>query len=591
MLLGHPSIRQHFFVDVDGVLVFDKTRFQQFVSNKRFLPDSYTSYKNKIGLMVGDEYLTDKKDVVLAWPYKDCVLEGGQDKEDAKRDEIFWNETLAPDQIDRLLSPKVLCNFKRYDKDGEHEVKNISTADNLIIKGNNLLALHTLKKAYAGKVKLIYIDPPYNTGSDSFLYNDKFTHSTWLTFMANRLEVARELLGNSGIIFIQCDDNEQAHLKVLCDEIFGQDNFIDTFVWKNTDNAPALSKKSRKNIEFIHCYEKKKNKAVSYSGRESDNDDAPLLNSSNSIQELKFPAGSIKFNIEDGTYKPGKYESLEIITNLIVENGKNKKEVSMKGRFKWTQDFVKEEIEKETFFIIKTDKMSIRYQRKNSSTMAPDKFIDSLYLSKAIGVSTNEDSKKEIESLKIKFPSYPKPESLMAFLIKAVTSQGDIVMDFFGGSGSTAAAAHKMGRKWITVEQMDYAETACKKRLIKTIRGEQGGISKSVGWQGGGDFVYCELTKSNQHFFDEIMAAKKPDQLKEIWNSMQEKAFLSYKITPNVIQENAADFKELTLNEQKHFLIEVLDKNMLYVPLSEIDDETWGINKKDKALNLQLLGE
>lgn len=141
-------------------MIFDKIKFQLFISNKAFLPDSYTSYKANIGLKIDDEYLYENKDVVLAWPYKDCVLEGGQTKEDAKRDEVFWNETLAPDQIDRLLEPKVLTNFSRFNKNGG-KVENLSINDNLVIKGNNLLALHSLKPKYKNEIKLIYIDPPY----------------------------------------------------------------------------------------------------------------------------------------------------------------------------------------------------------------------------------------------------------------------------------------------------------------------------------------------------------------------------------------------------------------------------------------------
>ena len=178
LLLKNVLLKKHFFADVGGTYVFDKVAFQSFVSNKQFLPDSYTAFKNKIGLTSDNEYLSESKEVVLSWPYKDCVLQGGQTKEEQKRKEIFWNETLAPDEIDRLLDPKVLTNFKRYDKEGEHKVESIGIDDNLIIKGNNLLALHSLKKQYAGKVKLIYIDPPYNTGSDSFGYNDSFNHST-----------------------------------------------------------------------------------------------------------------------------------------------------------------------------------------------------------------------------------------------------------------------------------------------------------------------------------------------------------------------------------------------------------------------------
>ncbi len=181
LLLSDKKMKEAFFVCVEGTLIFDKDKFIRFVSNKQFLPDSYTSFKNKIGLTVGDEFLSEKKEVVLSWPYKDCILEGGMTKEDQKRDEIFWNETLAPDEISCLLDPKIFTNAKRIDKNGEHPLlslrgsdsdrgnlgfrldENGDIKDNLIIKGNNLLALHSLKKRFAGKVKLIYIDPPYNT--------------------------------------------------------------------------------------------------------------------------------------------------------------------------------------------------------------------------------------------------------------------------------------------------------------------------------------------------------------------------------------------------------------------------------------------
>ena len=178
LLLDDKKGKKYFFTDVDGIIVFDKVKFQKFVSNKEFLPDSFTAYKNKIGLTANGEYLTEANEVVLDFPYKDCVLEGGQTKEDQKRKEIFWNETLAPDEIDKLLEPKALTNWKKYDKDGEHTVDSVSKDDNLIIKGNNLLALHSLLPKYKGKIKLIYIDPPYNTGSDSFQYNDSFNHSS-----------------------------------------------------------------------------------------------------------------------------------------------------------------------------------------------------------------------------------------------------------------------------------------------------------------------------------------------------------------------------------------------------------------------------
>ena len=214
LLLSDEIFTKHFFTTVEDITVFDKEKFLKFVSNKQFLPDSYTAFRNKIGLAVGDDkYFYENHDVVINFPYKDCVLVGGQDKEDSKRNEVFWNYTLAPEQVDTLLEPKVFTNVKKYTEGGEEEIEKIEETDNLIIKGNNLFALHSLKKRFAGRVKLIYIVPPYNTGSDSFNYNDSFNHSTWLTFMKNRLEVAKELLTKEGAIFVQCDDNEQAYLK------------------------------------------------------------------------------------------------------------------------------------------------------------------------------------------------------------------------------------------------------------------------------------------------------------------------------------------------------------------------------------------
>lgn len=236
LLQKDKELKEHFFATTDGGLVFKKDVFLQFIMNKEFLPDSYTKYKIKIGLGAKDgSLLSENGDVVLNWPYKDAILEGGQDKEDQKRSEVFFNEILAPDQITRLLDNKVFTNWKRYDKDGEHELEELRDDDNLIIKGNNLVVLHSLKKRYAGKVKLIYIDPPYNTGNDGFGYNDSFNHSSWLTFMKNRLEVAHELLAKDGLIFIQCDDNEQAYLKVLLDEIFDRNNFINNLTVKMSE--------------------------------------------------------------------------------------------------------------------------------------------------------------------------------------------------------------------------------------------------------------------------------------------------------------------------------------------------------------------
>jgi len=255
LLIQDKEIKQKFFTKIKDVYVFNIKDFKFFLDENK-IDNSYTQYENRIGLATNKGLLKDNSEIVLNWPYKDCVLEGGQSTEEgldnyfeysekkeeyeekqAKRKEIFFNEILAQDEIDRLLDDKALINWKKYTKDGEQEVKEIkrnengTIKENLIIKGNNLLALHSLKKQFAGKIKLIYIDPPYNTKNDGFKYNDNFSSSTWLTFMKNRLEVAKNLLTEDGSIYVQIDTKESHYLKILMDEIFGRNNFRSQIIW------------------------------------------------------------------------------------------------------------------------------------------------------------------------------------------------------------------------------------------------------------------------------------------------------------------------------------------------------------------------
>lgn len=589
LLLDNDKMKVVFFQDVDGVMVFDKIKFQRFVSDTQFLGGSYTMYKNKIGLTDENRrFISESREVVLSWPYKDCVLEGGQTKEEAKRNEVFWNETLAPDEVNRLTEPKVFSHFKRYDKDGEHEVEHLTNADNFIIKGNNLLALHSLKKKYAGKVKLILIDPPYyfskTKPSDTFCYNSNFRLSTWLTFMKDRLKAAKDLLANDGVILCHISEDGFHWLKVLMEEIFKVENFIETFVWKNTDNPDALSNKSRASIEYVICFEKSKDSSRSYKGKETENGDAPLLNTGNSVHELVFPVGTIRFNIPDGIYPKGKPDRVKILNDVFVKNGINANVVHLKGEFKWGATMLEDEIKKGTYFLVKSNKFSIRFQRKEGTTMAPEKFIEDQYLSKAIGVGTNEDASTHLKNMGINFTN-SKPESIVAFFLHAITKESDLVLDFFLGSGTTCAVAHKMKRRYIGVDQMDYIQTETLKRMQKVIAGEQGGVSKAVGWQGSGSFVYCELAKANAKFADEIEMAATTQQLEEIWTRMKSTDYLNYKVNIKDVDENVTSFETLSLEDQKRFLIECLDKNLLYVPLSDIDSDEYGVTDEDKRLS------
>ena len=273
LLLREPEIKAKFFDEIDGHYVFNSITFINYISDKNFLANSYTRFRNKIGLNIEGKFLRERGEVSLVWPYKDCVLEGGQTKEEEKRREIFFNEILAQDEINRLFDPKVLTNWKRYTIDGEQKVTEVKRdgngviRENLLIKGNNLLALHSLKTQLRGQVKLIYIDPPYNTGSDSFGYNDSFNHSAWLTFMKNRLEVARELLKSDGIIFIHIDDQEMHYLKLVADDIFGRDNFIATVPRKTRSGKSDVPYKLSQDFDWMLMYTKSASKTDKLFGR------------------------------------------------------------------------------------------------------------------------------------------------------------------------------------------------------------------------------------------------------------------------------------------------------------------------------------
>ena len=566
LLLGNDPddpLRRNFFAEVAGVQVFDKVRFQRFVMNKRFLADSYTAFKNKIGLTTDDEhYLADSHEVVLTWPYKDCILEGGQTKDDARRRETFWSEILAPDQITQLTAPKALTNFKRYSSDGvQTEGIQLRDDDNLIIKGNNLLALYSLRERYRGRIKLIYIDPPYNTGNDSFGYNDSFNHSTWLTFMKNRLTVARDLLAPDGVIFVSLDDNEAHYCKVLMDEIFREENFLNDVIWNSTKsvtNTALISVSHTHNLVYF------KNKEYFIKNR---TEFRLAENGEGFSNPDNDPRGVWKADpFQVGGWRPN--QQYEIV------NPKTGKSYFPNEGCSWKNDYKKfQELLADNRIVFGTTG-GAGPQRKRFKFEAEERGRVAKTIWEDVGTTTNgtQHLKKMFGSMVF---SNPKPESLIQRVIELSTEEGDIVLDYHLGSGTTAAVAHKMGRQYIGVEQMDYIEDIAVERLRKVIAGEQGGISKSVDWQGGGDFVYCELASANQAYIDKIQRAETEEKLLDLWEEMQQRAFLSYKVDPRDYSTLAKELTDLSLEGLRHFLIDVLDKNLLYVPLSELESSEY----------------
>lgn len=605
ILLSNESMKKHFFQEVDGVFVFDKIKFQKFVSNKSFLPDSYTSFKNKIGLTTDDDFISESKEVVLSWPYKDCVLEGGQTKEDAKRSEVFWNETLAPDQIDRLLSPKALTNFKKFDKDGEHKVTSISKSDNLIIKGNNLLALQSIKKVYANQVKLIYIDPPYNTGNDSFKYNDSFNHSTWLTFMRNRLSVAKELLSPEGTLAISIDHNETIYTQLLCDEIFGKNNRknIVTVKRSSVSGAKVINPGVVNVSDYLLIYCKN-----------------PAAWSPNRVYRKKDRDDRYNSYITNINSDPTSWEFSSVLDAFALSIGLEKKKLKKYFGDEYEaklEEFYYSNAERIFRFAALDDKsvsddvVNLKYKSKEDNSkvyILEREGRLNYYIYNGQAMLFFKDRLLEIDGEKVfaelitdiwddvlpndlhneggvTLKKGKKPEKLIQRIIQLTTNENDLILDYHLGSGTTAAVAHKMNRKYLGLEQLDYGEHDSVIRLKNVIEGESSGISKSVEWKGGGSFVYCELAKANQKFIEQITSAKDNKELKSLWGTMQEKAFLGFNVNPKSIDENAKEFEQLSFDDQQRFLIDVLDKNMLYIPYSEITDETYGISKEEIELN------
>jgi adenine-specific DNA-methyltransferase len=593
-LLQNDAIKRYFFQQVGKVLVFDKVKFQNFVSNKQFLPDSYTIFKNKIGLIAGDQFVADKKEVVLAWPYKDCVLEGGQTKEDQNCSEIFRNEVLAPAEIDRLLSPKVFSNFKRITKNDMIDVTELSDRENYIIKGNNLLILHSLSqiRAIKGKVKLIYIDPPYNTGKDSFCYNDSFNHSAWLTFIKNRIEIAKELLCHDGVIFISIDINEQAYMKVLCDEIFKRKNYVGEIIWETAtdNNATQISIEHEyvlcyaKNKELLGKWQIKSDKAnviqQKYNAlKKLHGDDTVLIEKSlrawiNSLKKsnhIDLSGVSHYCYVDDkGVFYPGNsantkpggynFDIIHPITGKVCKKPKN--------GYRWPETTFRDAAENGDV-LWGEDENSIPRIKKRLETATE--------LLKGYFYEDNRKSTKELTSkMGAKVFDNPKSVNLLKKIIRFTTQENDIILDFFAGSGSTAEAVlavnkeDRTNRRFILCEQMDYIEDVTKARVQKCL--------------GNASFISTELAPLSANDRSKIKNTFNLQALREIWKNLKANNQYLFSVSPSDVDALMDNSNDTGIEDLKNILYDILDKNLLYIPLSELQDHTYGLSENDKIM-------
>ena len=631
LLISDEKARKKFFIQVKDVYVFKQNDFIFYLDSK-VLDGSYTQYANRIGLASGGKFLTDSTDYVLDFPYKDCILEGGQSTEEgndvyfeydteandyvektAKRKEVFYNRIIAKDEIDRLLEPKAFQEVVRYDADGEsipasftrdaelnrkRGLPEDTITDNLIIKGNNLLALHSLEKEFKGKVKLIYIDPPFNTGNDSFKYNDNFNHSTWLSFMYNRLCVANNLLCDDGAIYINVDDIEEAYLKVVCDSIFGQDNFINVISVKSS--TPSGTKTAHKEKTII----KQKDLILVY--RKSVNTSFNAQYTSRNNWDNHYSKYLIKINNNE-------FKLLNLI-DVLLEKGVLQKKVSIKSLD------INDKVFKE-FYLKESDKICRLQSHKNKEAELAskkkknivyehfnDKTSQGLYYNGQVITPLSQSIKKVYKNQKlsldlgmllcdfwsdidfqntqneggVSFPTAKKPELLLARIIELSTDINDIVLDYHFGSGTTGAVSLKLNRQFIGVEQLDYKEDDSVKRIKNVIYADQSGVSKAYNWQGGGSFTYIELAKNNERAKELIDSCISLDELINLFEELNTRYFLNYNVRikdfkDNVIKEEA--FINLSLTRQKELFKRMLDNNQLYVNLSEVEDARYKLSE------------
>ncbi len=439
---------------------------------KELMPEVFTESGidfDKLRMELGDEVDEGQERYAFTWP--------------GKADAIRQSQTVST----ATLRPRPEKSRGRDGEDGSFD------SDNIYIEGDNLEVLKLLQRGYHGKVKMIYIDPPYNTGHD-FVYKDKFGdtienykkqaglvnqsnadtsgryHSDWCSMMYPRLKLARELLSDDGVIFISIDDNEVDNLKKIADEVFGEANFAARFMWTKTMTPPALAYKCRKTVEYVLCYERRANESKFF-GAWLDNGDAPLLNSGNPIKTLEFPAGSIRFNfINRGVLPAGDYEGADILENIEIENGINANKAVLKGQFKWQQSTLDDEIAAGTYFLAKTKKMSLRFQRVASDDKykTPTNYMP-IKLDNSVDVGTNESASTDMDDLGMGgLFDFTKPKSLVIALIKmrCFLDKNDIICDFFSGSSTTAASVLQLNaedgghRKCISVQLPEIIEVS-----------------------------------------------------------------------------------------------------------------------------------
>ena len=588
LLMQSEPIKRHFFTDIEGTLVFDKVKFQEFVSNKKFLPDSYTTFKNRIGLMDRTDYIKKSSHVVLAWPYKDCVLEGGMTKENESRDEVFWNTILAPDDITRLFEPKVFTGFELWDAEAVAEgkakrVEQIENGDNLLIKGNNLLVLHSLKLRFAEEIDLIYIDPPYNPPSkvNTFLYNNRFNHSSWLTFMKNRLEVAKQLLAKNGSLIVAIDDNEFYFLGVLLNELFPDHEVHCITIVHNPRGVQGSNFSYTHEYAFFVIpkdirsvgYRKIPENKISWRNLRDNGGESLRSDAKNCFYSINVKNGNIiGFGdvLDNDIHPPAQTVEHDDYVAVFPIDGDGEER-------KWR--YARQSVDK-IKHLLRAVPQNGGYEIEIGKDFGNYRTVwqDSRYDANAGGTKLL----KELVS-GCNF-SYPKSLWTVFDCLKAIVGNKKQarVLDFFAGSGTTGHAVMELNkadggnRKFILVEQLNYIHNTTKKRLIEVFRREAESFQNTR-------LIYAEMMQWNAILLERICNTSNRTGVAKIYDQVKATGYLRYDVDLSRFDTN--NFSALTLKDQKKVLIDCLDMNHLYVNLGDIGDDAYCVSEDDLRLN------
>lgn len=630
LLLSNPLATSLFFEDVAGVKVLSQNKLIRVLFQMHDpMAGSFTAYSNTIGMFVSDD-----ERVALSFPYKDCILVGGMTKEDERqRVEVFYNEILAKDRIDRLFEPKVLCNAVRYSlsavntgdlSDSQNINKAAATtihlgaaaaldvtaenlADNLLVKGNNLIALHSLAVSLRGAVDVCYIDPPYyfkdSRATDTFAYNSNFKLSSWLTFMKNRLEIARELLSPTGVIFVQVGEDGVDYLALLVKDVFQVENNLGIvarvqkkgsdkgkFFKPDLDYLVAFAKHKTILDGFKAGVDTKKFRLVETEGPRAGElyeDSKALYQSSldsrpNQRYYVKCPDGSLAI-------PPGNNFPLEEEDGSFIKPADNSDKV-----WRWSRATYFDSRALLVFKETRDSPLVDQTGKKSKWNVYTKRYLKDAeekgnVPSNLISEYPNDKGTQELKDLEIDF-AYPKPVGLLEHLIKIAGADNAVVLDFFAGSGTTGHAVMALNkkdqgtRKFILVEQMDYADSLTAERLRRAM----------VKYGYADSFVYVELMRDE--FKDTLMACATPGAVFGLVRQHFDRGLFDGVSThAELLREMELCAANLTESEATQALVRLIlekyfDYNTEYQCVSDFVEHRKVLSSSDVALNASFYG-